>query len=385
MRLARGVFRALIVTYAAAGAPRCSDVLPLDAFDDCLVAAASRPLCESPTALCVSAAGVGTVFFKHLRKAGGTTMRSYLTGRVCQARFPARRGCGGSDASAIAAANISLWAEELSILHPKYYPMRGAAAPSNSLMLVTTLREPVSRALSLQRFEGCGVTTAGQMRKGVPPPPDDCARNVSSWATFLMAKFAALANHPRHPANMWDEVSNYYTQVFAGAMTRRAAESDYRQAARALAAFDLVLLLEELTHADTAAALRAAFSTPSVAGCGAALAGFRTVMPAGGKREQALMRETRDTRASAADLALLAELNAWDVRLYELARRLQSAQLARWREREQGGGAQRCAPPAGACDPPIGKDDRMERGGFQGGMQLAPTTGARRGKAGLCE
>ena len=147
------VFRALILTCAAAGAPRCSDVLPLDEFDDCLVAAASRPLCESTTSLCVSAAGVGTVFFKHLRKAGGTTMRSYLTGRVCQARFPARRGCGGRDAGALAAANVSLWAEELSILHPKYYPMRGAAAPSNSLMLVTTLREPVARALSLQRFE----------------------------------------------------------------------------------------------------------------------------------------------------------------------------------------------------------------------------------------
>ena len=68
-----------------------------------------------------------------------------------------------------------------------------------------------------------------------------------------------------------------------------------------------------------------------------------------------------------------------------LARRLQGARLARWREREEGGGAARCAPPAGACDPPIGKDDRMERGGSQGGMQPAPSASARRGKAGLCE
>ena len=241
----------------------------------------------------------GAVFMQHLRKAGGTLLRSYLVNYRCE-----RAGQRSRQTNPKAGTTRVVVQEQLAF---NTYSL--AAEPH--AIFITCLREPVDRVISAYFFSGKWKqndhrrlnTTARSLEAWMKEVGDASARRAWS-ARDAIAKRGAWPPRVR----IWEEVANYYVQVFSGVAARPAEERHYLAARAALESFDVVLILEKL-------------QTP--AGRANAEALLRRVLPPTGcpptlpeqKVNEGKLR-VRETPLTAGERRAIAALNGWDSRLY---------------------------------------------------------------------
>jgi len=152
------------------------------------------------------------LFFLHMRKAGGTSLRALL-GEAAQ-----RQG-------------LDFDAQEGGVLD-------FARLGGRNTFSVTCLREPVDRICSLYNF-------MGRWPHDVVPKTSETARPFAEW----------LDARPRRPTPLlWDESADYYTKTLGGgSIAARGLGSDaecFERARRALQRFDMVLVFERFGQPD---------------------------------------------------------------------------------------------------------------------------------------
>jgi len=189
--------------------------------------------------------GEGYVYAQHLRKAGGTLLRTYLAKYRCA---PLRQ---------------AMTATQLYRL-PKGEPRQGTApaAAQESLafntqnfllrpatVYITLMRHPVDRIESLYFFEGRWPQKSYRRT-------EDTAISLQKWLRKVEATSKRRSwgsqNHLRQRGafplrqRIWDEVSEYYVQIFSG-VAAEASQQHLEVAKSVLDNFDAVLILERLS------------------------------------------------------------------------------------------------------------------------------------------
>ena len=192
--------------------------------------------------------GEGYVYAQHLRKAGGTLLRTYLAMYRC------------------APLQKAMTATQLYRL-PKGEPRQGTApaAAQESLafntqnfvlrpatVYITLMRHPVDRIESLYFFEGRWPQKSYRRT-------EDTAISLQKWLRKVEATSKRRSwgsqNHLRQRGayplrqRIWDEVSEYYVQIFSG-VAAEATRHHLDVAKSVLDNFDAVLILERLSTED---------------------------------------------------------------------------------------------------------------------------------------
>lgn len=174
----------------------------------------------------------GGIYLYHTRKAAGTSIRDIL------------------------ATIAATW-------HVPYYETEGVVLnrdiidKKNGLLTVTSLRDPVSRILSLYWYEHVG------WYDGVLKQTERCKtlkQWVSAWRDGSYWKIEFMA---KNPDSVYVEIDNYYVKMLSGwhgKNTRsRVTEEDLNIAKEVLRAFDLVLLSDWMGDSTQIEALNAIF------------------------------------------------------------------------------------------------------------------------------
>ena len=269
-------------------------------------------------AYCAAASGRGAavetaVFLQHLRKAGGTLLRSYLVNYRCDVGASRRR-----ESRARAGTARVVVQEQLAF---NTY----ALAQEPHALFVTCLRDPVDRVVSLYFFEGKWKqkdfrrlnSTAEPLARWIARTAQQSARR-GAQAAHAMASQGAWPPRTR----IWEEVAEYYTQIFSGVAAHPATDAHYEAARAALASFDVILILERLATPEgrnDAETLLRAVLPPSTAGCAPAI--LATPVNKGRTRD-------REAPLSEADRESIRRLNPFDLKLYADAVAMSDAQVA---------------------------------------------------------
>jgi len=251
-----------------------------------------------------TAEGKGAVYAQHLRKAGGTLLRQYLARYRCRPfdtiiskrQRLAQRGVPRSQT-----AHTVIQADRA--FNPQNLVMRPSA------VYVTILRDPVQRVSSAYfaddgvHFDSWldGIQRASQKRS-----KDAEAFHANSGGWPLAQK-------------IHEEVSNYYVQVFSGVASHPVAQRHFDAAVSTLSNFDVVLILEHLSTPDgrkeAMRLLERALPLPSIARCPPSI----RPRPVNSGRKGVLSEGQRRR---------IADLNGYDVQLYEHAVTLMNARIA---------------------------------------------------------
>ena len=189
--------------------------------------------------------GEGYVYAQHLRKAGGTLLRTYLAMYRCAPlqkamtatqlyRLPRGEPRQGT---APAAAQESL------AFNTQNFVLRPAT------VYITLIRHPVDRIESLYFFEGKWPQKSYRRT-------EDTAISLQKWLRKVEATSRRRAwgsnNHLKQRGayplrqRIWDEVSEYYVQIFSG-VAAEATAKHLEVAKSVLDNFDAVLILERLS------------------------------------------------------------------------------------------------------------------------------------------
>ena len=341
----------IVASPQPAPAPRslcfnCSHLNTTTLFESCALAAAERidPCARSAT--CVAKGGSSSIYIKHMRKAGGTTVKGTISSRICDKYIrglepgPKSKGmppCNRHN------ADVSLWAEENSVLTQKHMKPLYELAEQSSSLWVTFLRDPLSRILSSYHFEGgpnfhqLGSDLKKKKKlqsisNGCPLGPE-CT--LEAWINFMLKS-------PCASSTLWNSVNEYYVRRLSGSGNIACSktggavnisESDYRTAVEKLLLFDVVFI-SEIMHGDKAAPLWQAVLPPL--NC----TGARTNEPPI-PRGKANVNQMKNTSLAPLSIEALKEeaplifghlerLNVWDRRLYDFATRLSSVQSRAW-------------------------------------------------------
>ena len=189
--------------------------------------------------------GDGYVYAQHLRKAGGTLLRTYLAMYRCA---PLRQAMSATQlyrlprgeprqGTAPAAAQESL------AFNTQNFVLRPAT------VYITLIRHPVDRIESLYFFEGKWPQKSYRRT-------EETAISLEKWLRKVRATSKRRAwgsqNHLRQRGafplrqRIWDEVSEYYVQIFSG-VAAEATDKHLDVAKSVLDNFDAVLILERLS------------------------------------------------------------------------------------------------------------------------------------------
>ena len=192
--------------------------------------------------------GEGYVYAQHLRKAGGTLLRTYLAMYRCAPlqkamtatqlyRLPRGEPRQGT---APAAAQESL------AFNTQNFVLRPAT------VYITLIRHPVDRIESLYFFEGRWPQKSYRRT-------EDTAISLQKWLRKVEATSKRRSwgsqNHLRQRGayplrqRIWDEVSEYYVQIFSG-VAAEATDKHLGVAKSVLDNFDAVLILERLASEE---------------------------------------------------------------------------------------------------------------------------------------
>lgn len=171
---------------------------------------------------------LGGIFLYHMRKAAGTTIREMLTDASVKWSVP-------------------------------YYESEGPTMNKlfldENLLLVTSLRNPIERILSLYWYEHVS------WYDGVLHETHKCKtfdswiegwRDGSKWKTDFMLK---------NPSSVYVEVENYYVKALSGWVgPDPVGEKDYDAAISALNRFDIVFITEWINRIDQTLAMKSLLS-----------------------------------------------------------------------------------------------------------------------------
>ena len=192
--------------------------------------------------------GEGYVYAQHLRKAGGTLLRTYLAMYRCA---PLQKAMTATqlyrlprgeprEHTAPAAAQESL------AFNTQNFLLRPAT------VYITLIRHPVDRIESLYFFEGKWPQKSYRRT-------EDTAISLQKWLRKVEATSKRRAwgsqNHLRQRGafplrqRIWDEVSEYYVQIFSG-VAAEATAKHLEVAKSVLDNFDAVLILERLSSEE---------------------------------------------------------------------------------------------------------------------------------------
>lgn len=241
------------------------------------------------------ASRIGRLYYQHLRKAGGTSMRSYLGSARCDFQ-PALPGL----VQEMYAFNLQLLNEP-------------------GTLLVTALRHPVARVVSSYFFEGRWEQKD--------------SRRSDADAISMLEWFHKLdLSRQRGGMRIWIEAQNYYIQVLSYSRERRplprivpthASDEDRWQepfdvAMHTLEQFDAVVITEWFSQPAQAEWLRRTL------GLNSPFPYFKIPTPKVGNfgRYNHLHPSVNNS-----DLELLFWLNDWDLRLYDYARHLTHSRI----------------------------------------------------------
>ena len=171
---------------------------------------------------------LGGIFLYHMRKAAGTTIRDMLTDASVKWRIP-------------------FYESEGPTLNRRFL--------EEDLLLVTSLRNPIERILSLYWYEHVswydGVLHETQKCKSLDAWIEGW-RDGSKWKTDFMLK---------NPSSVYVEVENYYVKALSGWVgPAPVGEKDYTAAISALNRFDIVLITEWINREDQMLAMNSIFS-----------------------------------------------------------------------------------------------------------------------------
>ena len=251
-----------------------------------------------------TAEGKGTVYAQHLRKAGGTLLRQYLARYRCKPfdtiiskrQRLAQRGVPRPKTSRTVIQADRAFNPQNLVLRP-------------SAVYVTILRDPIARVASAYfaddgvHFESWldGIQRASQKRAKDAETFHD---NSGGWP---------LAQ------KIHEEVSDYYVQVFSGVASNPVTQKHYDAAVSTLSNFDVVLILEHLSTPDgrkeAMSLLERALPLPSIARCPPSI----RPRPVNSGRKGVLSEGQRRR---------IADLNGYDLKLYEHAVNLMNARIA---------------------------------------------------------
>lgn len=169
------------------------------------------------------------IYLYHIRKAAGTTVRDILTTASMQSKIP-------------------------------FYETEGLTLnclflEDKQLLLVTSLRHPIKRAISMYWYEHVGWFD------GVKKETNKCKtlkmwitswRDGSEWKNNFMLK---------NPRNVYVEIQNYYVKALSGWVGPEAVgEEDYEKAKGVLKSFDVVYVTEWMSNENQSRAMSSLFS-----------------------------------------------------------------------------------------------------------------------------
>lgn len=361
-------------------ASRCERIVDTAEYESCLLNLAEARLadmCSPPAskAACISRGESGTIYVKHMRKSGGTSVKGIIKQRLC-ARMQA--GCPSHAITAFADEMrifddkhpfISAQAARLSAPQNQSAAAASSSSPPSDLFALTILREPLSRIVSSYHFEGS--------RKG---GYKNVKRGVGRYFSFAEYVSDARAQEQKETLsryanpNIWNSISDYYTRQLSGRSRRdRTSEEDYRKAIwRLTTLFDIVLITERMNETSTQHLARATLpALPTTAGrlpvydCpqsddvirsepeeewpSSYRALVATTFPHANpnrknNRSEILFRENPEV------IAELTELNKYDLQLYAFAKRLSELQADGWKRAFALSGEGKCSP---VCERPL--------------------------------
>jgi len=248
--------------------------------------------------------GKGTVYAQHLRKAGGTLLRQYLARYRCRPfdtiiskrQRLAQRGVPRSHT-----AHTIIQADRA--FNPQNLVLRPSA------VYVTILRDPVARVASAF-FADDGVHFDSWLN-GIERASKTRSKDATTFHDNSGAWPLSVKIH--------EEVSNYYVQVFSGVASHPVTQRHYDTAVSTLSNFDVVLILEHLGTPDgrkeAMSLLARALPLPSIARCPPSI----RPRPVNSGRK-GVLTEVQKRR--------IADLNGYDLKLYEHAVTLMNARIA---------------------------------------------------------
>jgi hypothetical protein len=258
----------------------------------------------------------GAVYFKHNRKAGGSSIYQVLQPAVCP--------------------HTPVFSSEL----PFFNTTHSFSALPNSTVWLTTLRHPIDRILSLYWFEGrwprtCDMTCELKKKK------DDSNKvaELGEWvdSVYHQTNKFEFQLRPHHGCGLWQSVENYYIRQLIGVdrgmngkfLNRTLTRDDLYRAKEVLASFDLVMIQERFSGSNHDREMVQMFR--AITG-GADQAVPNSNMP---HSREGLEKKANYKRPSAEELARLEELNKLDIELFEFAKNLSRLTVARWKQQQR--------------------------------------------------
>ena len=251
-----------------------------------------------------TAEGKGAVYAQHLRKAGGTLLRQYL----------ARYRCKPFDTIISKRQRLSQRGVPRSRTAHTVIQADRAFNPQNLLLrpnavYVTILRDPVARVASAF-FADDGVHFDSWL-DGIQRASQKRSKDATTFHDDSGGWPLAQKIH--------EEVSDYYVQVFSGVASNPVTQKHYDAAVSTLSNFDVVLILEHLSTPDgrkeAMSLLERALPLPSIARCPPSI----RPRPVNSGRKGVLSEGQRRR---------IADLNGYDLKLYEHAVNLMNARIA---------------------------------------------------------
>ena len=248
--------------------------------------------------------GKGTVYAQHLRKAGGTLLRQYLARYRCKpfdTIVSKRQRLITRGVPRSRTAHTVIQGENA--FNPQSILMRPSA------VYVTILRDPISRVASAF-FAEDGVHFDSWL-DGVQRASQERAKDAEAFHSTQRVWPLAQQIH--------EEVANYYVQVFSGVASHPVTQKHFDAAVSTLSNFDVVLILEHLSTPDgrkeAMSLLERALPLPSIARCPPSI----RPRPVNSGRKGVLTEGQRRR---------IADLNFYDMKLYDHAVTLMNARIA---------------------------------------------------------
>ena len=268
--------------------------------------------------------GMGGVFVKHFRKAGGTALY-----------YPLRTTCH---------RGIPTYGSELPFFNMETFHVLGTS------VFVTSLRHPMDRILSLYWFEGRWPRTCGfQCETNKVKNDTTKVADLQEWMEHIhdQTNHQNLSYFRHNACGQWISVENYYIRQLLGIdratttmmTTQETAEKrlsgrgfrnvtltrqHLKRAKEILASFDLVLIQEQMLANDSDM-----------------LRMFHSIIGTNEENELKQIRKGEERERyfqppTEFEVARLQEWNALDIELYDFAVQLSAWTVNRWKQRQGG-------------------------------------------------
>jgi len=255
----------------------------------------------------------GYAYLLHMRKAGGTTLRGYLSALVEKVR------------------DHLIYVSEGPTFNVSCFQDQG------EMVTLTSLRHPMARILSSYWYEGRYDSS--------PPPLEPSTSRVMAAAVFnetevkatLPASFSAWIRFVRRndyirgarasARRVWNCVNSYYIQTLTNRYRRSTyndvGRQDFELAKRVLASFDVILITEWMGWTNQTAYVQHALGQEGEDISGGLL------------QRNKLVKAKNDSEIDRDVFAELWRANSWDILLYEFAQNLVRERLVAFQESQK--------------------------------------------------